>query len=322
MNFLKNFKNEIIFISSIVFLVVVTSLIIILIVSKNNTNIDKNSNVETIETEINETENESSFIETIEENSFSTEETKIDEESISQMYTTANVNIRTEPNTMSEIVTTLHSSKLIDIYDFSIDKEWNKILYDGNLYYINSEYISENKPVEATNLIPVKMNLEFGDDFHYYGIWSGDYWHFTPEQIDNQWAGYKKSKPLLEIGTTKAWQEYLYETLKNKNLSWWYKYACAQAMQESGFNPLNNASIDHGLFSFREKFWDKNYGDILDYHANINAYVDRIYPHLINVKNDDDIYYALSQHYNPDGKLHMGYVNSVLNRLNELWICD
>ena len=158
--------------------------------------------------------------------------------------------------------------------------------------------------------------------FKAYGIWTGAYWHFTPEQIDAQWRGLKTSKPSLPQGTTRAWQSYLYDRLAGIGAEWFYKYAVAQAMQESGFNPLNqqgnDAVPDKGLFSFRIYYWNSAYGDVFDYHANINAYVDRIAPYLTD-SSEQGIYRAISQHYQPNGQTNMTYVNQVLGRLNELW---
>lgn len=232
-------------------------------------------------------------------------------------YTSTRVNIRTKPSLAGEVVTTLDLNSEVKIVDY-VDGGWSSILYNEKLYWIFSKYLSKD-PIVAP-----EYNVEINDEFHYYGVWSGEYWHFTPEQIDSQWAGYKKSKPALELGTTRAWQKYLYEELCKRSLGWWYKYACAQAMQESGFNPLNHVSTDHGLFSFRERYWDSNYGDIYDYHANIQAYIDRIYPYLVGVNPElsAEIDLALSQHYNPGYGIIPEYVNAVRGRLNELWICD
>lgn len=156
--------------------------------------------------------------------------------------------------------------------------------------------------------------------FTYYGIYSGAYWHFTPEEIDAQWSGLKPSKPRLPEGTTRSWQRYLYERLSSIGAEWFYKYAVAQAMQESGFNPLNqqgnDAVPDKGLYSFRIYYWRG--GDIFDYHANIDAYIARISPYLTDA-SEQGIYRAISQHYQPDGTIHMDYVQHVLGRLGELW---
>lgn len=156
----------------------------------------------------------------------------------------------------------------------------------------------------------------------FYGIWTGQYWHFTPEQIDAQWRGLKTSKPRLADGTTRAWQKYLYDRLSGIGAEWFFKFAVAQAMQESGFNPLNqqgnDAVPDKGLFSFRIYYWNSAYGDVFDYRANINAYVDRIAPYLTD-SSEQGIYRAISQHYQPNGQTNMTYVNQVLGRLNELW---
>jgi len=195
-----------------------------------------------------------------------------------------------------------------------------------------SETASGDERMETPSEVETKSEVVQGDGrsvsgvgsvpFKAYGIWTGAYWHFTPEQIDAQWSGYKKSKPSLPQGTTRAWQKYLYERLAGIGAEWFFKYAVAQAMQESGFNPLNqqgnDAVPDKGLFSFRIYYWNSAYGDVFDYHANINAYVDRITPYLTD-SSEQGIYRAISQHYQPNGQTNMTYVNQVLGRLNELW---
>lgn len=186
--------------------------------------------------------------------------------------------------------------------------------------------------VQAQSEVETDSKSEDGraESLVFYGIWTGAYWHFTPDQIDAQWSGYKKSKPSLPQGTTRAWQSYLYERLAGIGAEWFYKYAVAQAMQESGFNPLNNIgrtqiswiggreTYDCGLFSFKDIYWNAAYGDVCDYHANINAYVDRVAPYLTDA-SEQGIYRAISQHYQPNGQMNMTYVNQVLGRLNELW---
>ena len=225
------------------------------------------------------------------------------------MYSTTSLNIRKGAGIEYEIYKTVPVNTALTILYYDEGHAWEVVGIDGQNYFVSSEYLSFEQVVVEE---PVK----------YYGIWTGAYWHFTPEEIDNQWKGMKKSKPILEIGTTRAWQKYLYEKLKSVGAEWFYKYAVAQAMQESGFNPLNqigNDSVpDKGLFSFRIWYWNSAYGDIYDYHANINAYVARILPFL-NDKSEQGIYRAISQHYQPDGTIHMDYVNYVLGRLNELW---
>lgn len=195
-----------------------------------------------------------------------------------------------------------------------------------------SETASGDERMETPSEVETKGEVVQGDGrsvsgvgsvpFKAYGIWTGAYWHFTPEQIDAQWRGLKTSKPNLPQGTTRAWQSYLYDRLAGIGAEWFFEYAVAQAMQESGFNPLNqqgnDAVPDKGLFSFRIYYWNSAYGDVFDYHANINAYVDRIAPYLTD-SSEQGIYRAISQHYQPNGQTNMTYVNQVLGRLNELW---
>lgn len=260
---------------------------------------------------------------------------EVDPSAAKTMYTITNVNIRTGASLESPIITTLYTGKEIQVCEVGND-EWAVVILDEQYYYINKNFISDTPPAteppatmaptaaptQPSTTPPPSTPVNKTDAFHYYGIYTSQYWHFTPEQIDAQWAGYKSYKPALPNGTTRAWQAYLYQKLSERGFGWWYTYACAQAMQESGFNPLADNGVDYGLFSFRLRYWDSSYGSVYDYKANINAYVDRIANYLIGVTTDKDIYMALSQHYLPDGQLHMNYVNAVLARLNELWICD
>lgn len=260
---------------------------------------------------------------------------EVDPSAAKTMYTITNVNVRMGPSLDDMIITTLYTGKDIQVCEIGND-EWAVVILDEQYYYINKNFISDTPPAteppattaptaaptQPSTTPPPSTPVNKTDAFHYYGIYTSQYWHFTPEQIDAQWAGYKSYKPALPNGTTRAWQAYLYQKLSERGFGWWYTYACAQAMQESGFNPLADNGVDYGLFSFRLRYWDSSYGSVYDYKANINAYVDRISKYLIGVTTDKDIYMALSQHYLPDGQLHMNYVNAVLARLNELWICD
>ena len=270
---------------------------------------------------------------TTKEESTTEEETTTEVEPVeSTMYVSTLVNFRAEPNTESEILKILNTNAEVIVLDYDRTNDWTKAIVNNTEGYIYTDYLSEEK-IEIKQVTPANITgidaSVLTDEFHYYGIWSGPGWHFTPEQIDDAWHyivngehKYRSGKPHMEAGSTRAWQKYLYETLSANELGWFYKIACAQAMQESGFNPLNNASTDHGLFSFRETYWNSHYGDIYDYHANINAYVDRIKKYLVGCDSDEDIYLALSQHYNPTGQIHSKYVNDVLSHLKELWICD
>lgn len=234
-----------------------------------------------------------------------------------KMYSTTRLNVRMGPGTDYDIYKTVPINFEFDVMWYDLHHIWEMIELDDSIYFVASEYLSFEKTVVVENKIK------------YYGVWTGAYWHFTPEQIDNQWAGKKTSKAKLEEGTTRAWQKYLYEKLKERNLEWFYKYAVAQAMQESGMNPLNNydysiiswlngeATYDCGLYSFKTKYWNSNYGDVFDYKSNINAYVDRISKYLTN--NDfQTICNAIAQHYD-QYKYSQKYVDDVLGRLNELW---
>lgn len=72
------------------------------------------------------------------------------------VYATENVNIRTEPNTDSAIITVLQKGSSITRIDEA--DGWSKVLYEGEERYITSEYLSltpsEEKPAEETTVEP------------------------------------------------------------------------------------------------------------------------------------------------------------------------
>ena len=194
---------------------------------------------------------------------------------------------------------------------------WDIILYEDSIAYVASEYLS---------LEPIKIEVVAAKPICFYGVWAGEYYHFTPEQWD--------AKKGLPIGTTRAWQQYLYTKLSEYRIEWFYPIAVAQAMQESGMNPFNNqdhhiiswlggeATYDCGLFSFKTKYWNSAYGDVCDYHANINAYIDRIVPYLVQaIPNDPAVIdQVLRQHYNSgNAAADNQYVQHVRSRLPILW---
>lgn len=241
------------------------------------------------------------------------------------MYATTALNIRIQPEISEETyLTTVPLNTELTVLDYAAGHIWEVILFEDSIAYVATEFLSLDP-------VPVPVPEPIIQPIHYYGIWSGAYWHFTPEQIDNRWNGKKSGKPVLPAGTTQAWQQYLYQKLQEYQIEWFYPYAICQAMQESGMNPLNNvdrtqiswlhgqATYDCGLFSFKDIYWNTAYGDICDYHANINAYVDRITPRLQS--NPNDINGAIAQHYDPY-VYHQSYVDAVLSHMGELWICD
>ncbi|MBQ1732121.1 MAG: hypothetical protein II037_07930, partial [Bacteroidales bacterium] len=146
----------------------------------------------------------------------------VDPTTAKTMYTITNVNVRMGPSLDDMIVTTLYTGKDIQVCEIGND-EWAVVILDEQYYYINKNFISDTPPATeppATlaptvaptqpSTTPPTTTVNKSDSFHYYGIYTSQYWHFTPEQIDAQWAGYKSYKPALPNGTTRAWQAYLY----------------------------------------------------------------------------------------------------------------
>lgn len=66
---------------------------------------------------------------------------------ISEMYTTAKVNVRTEANIESDVYTQLNVHTAVQVLE--IDEEWCMVLLDGAKYFISSKYLREK--VEGSN---------------------------------------------------------------------------------------------------------------------------------------------------------------------------
>ena len=177
---------------------------------------------------------------------------EVDPSAAKTMYTITNVNVRMGPSLDDMIVTTLYTGKDIQVCEIGND-EWAVVILDEQYYYINKNFISDTPPAtespattaptaastQPSTTPPPSTPVNKTNAFHYYGIYTSQYWHFTPEQIDAQWAGYKSYKPALPNGTTRAWQAYLYQKLSERGCGWWYTYACAQAMQERIFSSIS-----------------------------------------------------------------------------------
>lgn len=58
-------------------------------------------------------------------------------------WTTTSVNVRTKPNTDSEIVTTLLWNQQVSVASF--DNEWDLIYWNDNIYYINKDYLQDHE---------------------------------------------------------------------------------------------------------------------------------------------------------------------------------
>lgn len=67
------------------------------------------------------------------------------EEKVFRGWTTTRVNVRTEPNTSSEIIRTLDFNSVILYFPISENSEWIKIRHKGEIAYVAKEYVSTKK---------------------------------------------------------------------------------------------------------------------------------------------------------------------------------
>ena len=71
------------------------------------------------------------------------DETTKDEISTEIMYTTTGVNMRTAPDINSEIIKVLYINT--EVNKICEEGDWTKILYENEIYYIKSQYLSKTK---------------------------------------------------------------------------------------------------------------------------------------------------------------------------------
>lgn len=119
-------------------------------------------------------------------------------------------------------------------------------------------------------------------------------------------------------------QRFLYETLQDHGIEWFFPYAIAQATQESECDPSNVTGIDCGLFQYRKTFWkevSERYGyfdaDIFNAYIQIDIYVHQMAKRLNEY--GCSVYETISRHYTSDwGTFNQKYVDDVMERYQKL----
>jgi uncharacterized protein YraI len=67
-----------------------------------------------------------------------------------QMYATTSLNVRTGPATNTDSLAVLSAGSEVDVTG-ETDGDWTQILYDGDVAWVSSDYLSEEKPSEETD---------------------------------------------------------------------------------------------------------------------------------------------------------------------------
>ena len=83
-------------------------------------------------------------------------------------WTTASVNLRKEPNTDSDILTTLKYGTAISYTN--INEEWIKIEYEEGFAYMKDEYISDKEPEPLSPYVDLINNLTDDEKYLIYQI--------------------------------------------------------------------------------------------------------------------------------------------------------
>lgn len=109
--------------------------------------------------------------------------------------------------------------------------------------------------------------------------------------------------------------ELLAAELNVYGVGWWYPYAVAQMMAESGGDPYaeNPNGLDKGLFQYRITYWQEP-ESIFDVRAQIRRYVREVTARINAGLSVEEI---ISRHYTSDyiTEINWGYVNHVLSQM-------
>ena len=96
-----------------------------------------------------------------------TEEEPVEEISCNG-WTNARVNVRTEPNTDSEILTTFKYNTVIEYTN--INEEWVKIKYEDDFAYLNNKYISDTECASLSPYVDLINTLTDNEKYLIYQI--------------------------------------------------------------------------------------------------------------------------------------------------------
>lgn len=110
-------------------------------------------------------------------------------------------------------------------------------------------------------------------------------------------------------------EERLRIALESAGIGWWFPYAYAQMLQESGGNPwaVNPNGLDYGLFQYRCLYWSEP-ESIYDVGAQIRKYVSQVSARISAGLSIEEI---ISRHYTSDyvTAINWEYVGHVLSRM-------
>ena len=76
-----------------------------------------------------------------------TENPGTEEDTVQLLWTTSGVNMRTEPDKESTIITVLPVKTQVEL--IGEEEGWVKVLYNGQEGYISADYITDEDPAEA-----------------------------------------------------------------------------------------------------------------------------------------------------------------------------
>ncbi len=100
------------------------------------------------------------------------------------VYTTTSVNIRKKPNVNSEKVSTAPLNQELNRIGIG-DNGWSKIIYENNIYYINSKYLSYEKTEIKPEIVSIGIISKEGNVQDKYVSLAQSYFSKIPQNVIN-----------------------------------------------------------------------------------------------------------------------------------------
>lgn len=192
----------------------------------------------------------------------------IEEEPVEEIFcngwTNAKVNVRTEPNTDSEILTTFKYNTVVEYTN--VNEEWVKIKYEDDFAYLNNKYISDT---ECAPLSPYVDLIDTLTDNEKYLIYQITFLEAGNQSMEGQ-------RTVVEVILNRVLSDKYPDTVEGvlsqsgQFTTWPYRNSKSHnEEQEEAFQLVYEEepilTLDYLMFSRGKFSWGKNYIKIGDH---------------------------------------------------------
>ena len=179
-------------------------------------------------------------------------------------WTNAKVNVRTEPNTDSEILTTFKYNTVIEYTN--VNEEWVKIKYEDDFAYLNNEYISDT---ECAPLSPYADLIDTLTDDEKYLIYQITFLEAGNQSMEGQRA---VVEVILNRVLSDKYPDTIEGVLSQSGQFTTWSYSNSKSHNEEQEEALQLVyeeepvlTLDYLMFSRGKFSWGKNYIKIGDH---------------------------------------------------------